>query len=274
MQPTIPGASGATPAPPPAELPEILLVEDEDTPRRELKRALTRKGFRVREAVNGDEAIQQADDGDVGLVLMDILLGDGPDGIEAAQQIQQAHPDTSVIFVSAYAHDPDTQQRAERVPRIGGWIDKPIRVASIRELLRIANKELVKSRLRGQLQGEDSLRQLDELARRDPSLSPEVVEELGRELREAGEPSPPVPATQEELEMQIDAVYDEIRALVASRAGDPGLARAIRPLRRKLRALQEQEAELMEARFLSHFHFDPAEGGRLIQRARRLLRKR
>lgn len=249
----------------PRELPEILLVEDEEVPRRELKRALVKRGFRVREAVDADGAIQQVDQGEVGLVLMDILLGDGPDGIEAAQQIQRIHPDTSVVFVSAYAHEPEYQQRAQGIPRIGGWIDKPIRVAKIPELLRISGKELIKSRLRGRLQGQDRIRQLAELEQ-DPSVSSEIVEELRQEF-------PSDPPTQEGLAMQIDAVYDEIRAVVANHDGDPAsLGQALQALRQRLRVLQEQEADLMEQRLRSHFRFDPREGTRLIQAARALLK--
>lgn len=266
------------PAPPFGEWPEILLVEDEDTARRELKRTLTRQGFRVREAVNAGDAVQQAQQGDVGLVLMDILLGDGPDGIDAAQQIQQTRPDTSIVFVSAYAHDPDYQQRAQSSTlRIGAWIDKPIRLAKIQELLRIAGKELVKSRVRGQLQEQDPLGQLEEMARHEALVSSEVVEELRQEfpVLPLRRPHPPHPPSQEELEMQISAVYDEIRNLVVSHEGDPeSLGSALQPLRKQLRALQEQEAELMERRILSHFRFDPGEGSLLLQSARDLLKGR
>lgn len=254
-------------APPFGEWPEILLVEDEPIPRKELTRALTRKGFRVREAVNADEAIRESQQGDVGLVLMDILLGDGPDGIDTARQIQQARPDTSIVFVSAYTHETEYQQRAKSsIPRIGGWIDKPIGRANIQELLRITGKELVKSRVRGRLQGDDPLGQLEELARSETSLSSEILDELRKEL-----PAPD--PTQEELEMQISVVYEEIRALVVQHEGDPErLGRALQPLRKRLRALQEQEAELMEQRILSHFRFDPEDGGRLLQSARNLLK--
>lgn len=262
----------------PKELPAILLVEDEPTPRRELSRALTRKGFNVREAASGEEAMRQAGAGDVGLVLMDILLGDGQDGIEAAQEIQQAHPETSVVFVSAYAKEPEYHQRAEgNVFHIGGWIEKPIKIP---ETLQIVSRELVKVRLRLQLQqiraaGGNPVERLDELARHDSSVSPEIVEELRQELLGVdADIHQPLLQSSEEVEMEIDAVYDEIRSLVASRAGDPGLSRALHPLREKLRALQEREAEMMERRFLAHFRFDPEGGDRLIERAQQLLKKR
>ena len=254
-------------APPFGEWPEILLVEDEPMPRKELTRTLTRKGFRVRAAVNADEAVREAQQGDVGLVLMDILLGDGPDGIDAARQIQQARPDTSIVFVSAYTHETDYQQRAQSsIPRIGGWIDKPIGRANIQELLRITGKELVKSRVRGRLQGDDPLGQLEKLARSEECLSDEIVQELKKELP---------PPTQKELEMQISALYDEIRTVVVKHEGDPeALGRELLPLRKKLRVLQEQEADLMERRILSHLRFDPDEGDRLLQSARDLLKRK
>lgn len=253
--------------PSPEDLPEILLVEDEWMARRELKRALTRRGFRVREAANASDAVQQADEGDVGLVLMDVRLGDGPDGIDAAQQIQETHPDTSVIFVSAYAQDADYQQRAQSIPRMMGWLDKPIG-AAIPELLRITNRELMKVyQLRSRFLGQDPGR--DAAVAVVPG-SPPVGVALGARQKDL-EALP----DQESLEMQIGTVYDEIRTLVARHEGGPAeLGRLLRPLREQLRALQEQEADLMERRLRSHFRFDPAEGDRLVQAARSLLKGR
>lgn len=270
-------------APRPADLPEILLVEDEAPARKALKGILTRRGFKVREASSGGEAVEQAGEGDVGLVLMDIVLGDGPDGIEAAREIQQARPETAVIFVSAYASDPVYQQRAQQdVLNIRGWIEKPIQVPAIPELLARISRELNKVWLRVQLQeaeaeGRDPAERLDELARLDVA-SQEVAEELRQELAASPSSSSAALLSEEESEMQIsaaiDAVYDEIRSVVVSRAGDPGLAAALRPLRRRLRALQEREADAMERRFRAHFRFDPDAGAGLLERARRLLGKR
>lgn len=77
----------------------------------------------------------------------------------------------------------------------------------------------------------------------------------------------------EEIAAQIDAMYDDITRLVAERKGDPGLKAALLPLRKRLKRLKEQEADAMELRFRSQLQYDPQEGRRLIERAKRLLGK-
>jgi len=114
-----------------SQLLEILIVEDDDTARRELRRVLTKQGFAaVREASDSGEAILIAQSRDIDIVLMDILLEDGPDGVEAARRIQDLRPAVSFIFVSAFASDPTHRERAkEHNLRVVDWLEKPIRPA-------------------------------------------------------------------------------------------------------------------------------------------------
>lgn len=75
------------------------------------------------------------------------------------------------------------------------------------------------------------------------------------------------------IEMRIDRLYDEIRELVARSAEDPSLQAEISRKRKKLRTLQEQEADLMEQRADARLRFDPEDGNRLLERAQRLLER-
>ena len=52
-------------------MPRILIVEDEALPRGELKRALTRQGFEVREAGNSSEAVLAAQSREIDVVRRD-----------------------------------------------------------------------------------------------------------------------------------------------------------------------------------------------------------
>src|SRR4051794_1031574 len=59
-------------------------------------------GFEVvGEAVTGEEAVEQFETLDPGLVLMDINLP-GINGIEATRRITAAHPDAVVMLLSTY----------------------------------------------------------------------------------------------------------------------------------------------------------------------------
>jgi hypothetical protein len=71
----------------------------------------------------------------------------------------------------------------------------------------------------------------------------------------------------------IEGLYGQIRTLVAERMGDPGLQKALRPLRQKLENLQKLEADAIERRFRRQLRFDPVEGRQLREDAARLLRK-
>ena len=62
-------------------------------------------GFEVvGEAVTGEEAVEQFEALDPGLVLMDINLP-GISGIEATRRITASHPDAVVLLLSTYRAD-------------------------------------------------------------------------------------------------------------------------------------------------------------------------
>jgi len=81
----------------------ILLVEDYDDTRLMLKKALESKGYRVLEAVNGQEAVEIVGREHPDLILMDLDL---PvlDGIAATQRIrsQAQLNEVPIIAVTAY----------------------------------------------------------------------------------------------------------------------------------------------------------------------------
>jgi CheY-like chemotaxis protein len=73
----------------------ILLVEDFDDTRLMTKLWLTRKGYRVVEAENGEEAVQVAQREQPDLIIMDMMMP-GVDGLDAT---------TPIVAVSAYGAD-------------------------------------------------------------------------------------------------------------------------------------------------------------------------
>lgn len=74
------------------------------------------------------------------------------------------------------------------------------------------------------------------------------------------------------LQTRIDSLYDEMRELVTSYAGKPGLREALRPLQEELHRLQGIEAEEISRRYDSQFQAKYDEAAQLIQGARHTLK--
>lgn len=91
----------------------VLLVEDEALIRLSQKTTLERNGFHVTAAESGEKAVGAVAEGrPVDLVLMDIDLGGGMDGIEASQRIL-AHRDLPIVFLTSHAEKPYVERARE-----------------------------------------------------------------------------------------------------------------------------------------------------------------
>lgn len=116
--------------------PRILIVEDEAICAEDLREILEQSGYTVcsifstgEQAVAGFSALQPD------LVLMDIGLGDGIDGIQAAAQIT-SRSSIPVVFLTAY-HDTDTLSRAKEINPYG-YLVKPFVKETVDTTLQIA----------------------------------------------------------------------------------------------------------------------------------------
>lgn len=96
----------------------ILLVEDEAIIALNEKMILERHGYSVVTATTGELAVElAASDTAIELVLMDINLGSGIDGTEAAQMILAAR-ELPVVFVSSHT-EPEIVERTEKITSYG-----------------------------------------------------------------------------------------------------------------------------------------------------------
>ncbi|HEU0065958.1 MAG TPA: response regulator [Sphingomonas sp.] len=101
-------AALARPAPRPAEVwgtGTILLVEDEDMVRAVAERALTRQGYHVLTAENGEAALEVLENsGRPDLLVTDVVMPtmDGPTMVRHARE---RYPDLPVLFMSGYAEE-------------------------------------------------------------------------------------------------------------------------------------------------------------------------
>ena len=84
----------------------ILLVEDFDDTRLMMKLWLQKKGYRVIEAENGDQAVELAQREQPDLIIMDMMMP-GLGGLDATRQIReyQSLRQTPIVAVSAYGAD-------------------------------------------------------------------------------------------------------------------------------------------------------------------------
>lgn len=90
---------------------KILLVEDNEMNRDMLSRRLTKKGYEIVIAVNGEEAIEKTDAENPDLILMDMSLP-VMDGWEATRRIraQDATRHIPIIGLSAHAMAGDREK--------------------------------------------------------------------------------------------------------------------------------------------------------------------
>lgn len=101
----------------------ILIIEDEALVARELQSRLIALGCEVVGVAYGRDGIQLAQETEPDLILTDIHLKNGEDGIEMAREIQ-ANRDTPIVFLTAYS-DEDTVSRAKAATPYG-YIIKPV----------------------------------------------------------------------------------------------------------------------------------------------------
>lgn len=124
---------------------KILVVDDDRTTASVIQLQLRNLGYQVPAlANNASDAIEQARQHRPDLILMDIKLGDGMDGIETANIIQKelAIP---IIYVTAHA-DQQTFQRAKRSQPLG-YVNKPLRENDLRTTLGLALEQIEQRRL-------------------------------------------------------------------------------------------------------------------------------
>ena len=97
----------------------LLLVEDEAITATLEKKQLEGIGYAVNHVLNGEDAVQTAlgPDSDIDLILMDIDLGSGIDGTQAAQEILK-QKDIPIVFLSSHT-EPEIVEKTEKITSYG-----------------------------------------------------------------------------------------------------------------------------------------------------------
>ena len=115
---------------------QILLVDDETNIRRMLAALLREEGFTVAEAPNGNAALLQLEEIDPDVVLLDLLMPPGPDGLETLVSLRERGRSTPVIMMSGKAQLTD----AVRAVKLGAFqfLEKPLAPESVLVTVRAA----------------------------------------------------------------------------------------------------------------------------------------
>ena len=96
----------------------ILLVEDEVILAMNEKMQLEKYGYSVRTVTTGEKAVEAVKtSSDIDLILMDINLGTGIDGTQAAELILKDH-NIPVVFLSSHT-EPEVVEKTEKITSYG-----------------------------------------------------------------------------------------------------------------------------------------------------------
>jgi CheY-like chemotaxis protein len=113
---------------------KILVVEDEAITALLLKREIQREGYEVCGPVaTAEVALQLFEQARPDLVLMDIRLAGGIDGIEAAEQIVSGGHNVPIIFMTGFS-DEMIEARAKSLHPVA-YLMKPVTFNHIRPVI-------------------------------------------------------------------------------------------------------------------------------------------
>ena len=116
---------------------KILVVDDEESLRRNGSNILKIFNYYPSSCASGEEAVEFLKKKKVDLILLDMLLGQGMDGLETFKEIIKINPDQKVIIVSGYSASSKIQE-AQKLGA-GQFVKKPF---TIEELGIAVKKEL------------------------------------------------------------------------------------------------------------------------------------
>jgi len=150
----------------------VLLVDDHTVVRSGLKALLGTQAdiAVVGEAASGEEALEAAQRHQPAVVLMDLAMGAGMDGIEAIKQLRQRTPQQAIIVFTTYDSDAD--------------IVRAVDAGAMGYLLKDAAPEEIFAAVRGAVQGKSVMsapvasRLFQQLRNPDEILTPREAELL------------------------------------------------------------------------------------------------
>jgi CheY-like chemotaxis protein len=107
----------------------ILVVDDVKEQREVATSILTKLGYRVFIASSGEEAVAYLKDHPVDLIVLDMIMDPGIDGLETYERILEINPKQRVVLVSGFS-ETDRVKKAQQLGA-GAYIKKPYTLEKI-----------------------------------------------------------------------------------------------------------------------------------------------
>ena len=139
--------------------PRVLLVDDESNIRRMVGALLQAEGFETAEAPNGTAALSATEQDLPDVILLDLMMPPGPDGLATLEALKRRAPDVPVIMMSGKA----TLSDAVKATKLGAFqfLEKPLTpegvLVAIRSALELGRTLQQNRRLHEQLGHADPL---------------------------------------------------------------------------------------------------------------------
>lgn len=108
---------------------KILVVDDLREQREVAEDILTTLGYRVINAVSGEDALKTLAQQTVELILLDMIMGEGMDGYDTLKELKKRYPEIPVILVSGYSDTGRTRQALDHGAAC--YVRKPYQMESI-----------------------------------------------------------------------------------------------------------------------------------------------
>src|SRR4051794_17038952 len=121
----------------------ILLVEDDQDLSEAMAAALVADGHEVRVSGDGIAAEEALVETEFDVVLLDIALGAGPDGVEVCRRLRQADTNVYVMMLTARDGEADIVMALEA--GADDYVTKPVGIAELRSRVRAALRRLTSS---------------------------------------------------------------------------------------------------------------------------------
>jgi CheY-like chemotaxis protein len=101
----------------------VLVVDDVAEQREVASRLLTRLGYEVHAVSSGEEAVEYLKANKADILVLDMIMEPGMDGLETYQRVLEIHPGQKAIIVSGFS-ETERVREAQRLGA-GAYVKKP-----------------------------------------------------------------------------------------------------------------------------------------------------
>lgn len=112
----------------------VLVVDDDESQRVIADRMLSKLGYNIQLASSGEAAVELMRSETVDLVILDMIMGEGMDGLETYRKIIDRRPGQKAIITSGFSES-DRVKEAQRLGA-GCYIKKPFQMKQLAEAVR------------------------------------------------------------------------------------------------------------------------------------------